>query len=71
MADAWPSGYRPVLDIGGMTCASCVGRGDKALNRLDGVTSAQVNLATEVASVSFDSAMVDLTQLTAAVQRAG
>jgi Cu+-exporting ATPase len=59
------------LDIGGMTCASCVGRVEKALNRLDGVSSAQVNLATEVASVSFDPAVVDLTQLTAAVERAG
>ena len=59
------------LDIGGMTCASCVGRVEKALNRLDGVTSAQVNLATEVASVSYDPAVVDATALTAAVERAG
>ncbi|TQJ50592.1 heavy metal translocating P-type ATPase [Phycicoccus sp. SLBN-51] len=59
------------LDIGGMTCASCVGRIEKALNRLDGVTSARVNLATEVASVSYDAAVVDPTELTAAVERAG
>ena len=59
------------LDIGGMTCASCVGRVEKALNRLDGVGSAQVNLATEVASVSFNPALVELSQLTDAVERAG
>ena len=39
------------LDIGGMTCASCVGRVEKALIRLDGVEAAAVNLATEVATV--------------------
>jgi Cu+-exporting ATPase len=58
------------LEIGGMTCASCVGRVEKALNRIDGV-SAQVNLATEVATVHFDSARVGLDDLTAAVTRAG
>src|SRR3954464_2189984 len=59
------------LDIGGMTCASCVGRVEKALNRLDGVTAAEVNLATEVATVRFDPAQVALPALTAAAGRAG
>src|SRR6266516_4213911 len=38
------------LDIGGMTCASCVARVEKRLNRMDGV-SATVNFATETAHV--------------------
>jgi Cu+-exporting ATPase len=59
------------LDIGGMTCASCVGRVEKALNRLDGVTAAEVNLATEVATVRFEPHRVELDELTAAVSRAG
>ncbi|MEU1466221.1 heavy metal translocating P-type ATPase [Streptomyces sp. NPDC005727] len=59
------------LDIGGMTCASCVGRVEKALNRVDGVTAAEVNLAAEVATVRFDPARVGLEELTAAVTRAG
>ena len=59
------------LEIGGMTCASCVGRVEKALNRVDGVADAQVNLATEVATVRFDPAEVDLEDLIAAVRRAG
>ncbi|MGX4687665.1 heavy metal translocating P-type ATPase [Streptomyces sp. JNUCC 63] len=59
------------LDIGGMTCASCVGRVEKALNRVDGVTAAEVNLATEVATVRFDPAQAGLEELTAAVIRAG
>src|SRR3954454_22639089 len=59
------------LEIGGMTCASCVGRVEKALNRVDGVTGAEVNLATEVATVHFDPAQVGPEELTAAVTRAG
>ncbi|WEG08655.1 heavy metal translocating P-type ATPase [Microbacterium horticulturae] len=39
------------LSVGGMTCASCAGRVERALNRLDGV-SASVNYATERALVS-------------------
>src|SRR3954465_13975157 len=58
------------LDISGMTCASCVGRVEKALNRVDGVTAAEVNLATEVATVRFDPASVGLAELTAAVTKA-
>ncbi len=59
------------LDIGGMTCASCVGRVEKALIRLDGVETAAVNLATEVATVTYDPARVDPGALTGAVRAAG
>lgn len=41
------------LNIEGMSCASCVGRVEKALKSVDGVSEAQVNLATERATVSF------------------
>ena len=41
-----------VLDIRGMTCASCVSRVEKALRLVPGVTDAVVNLATETATVS-------------------
>ncbi|MDR2987191.1 MAG: heavy metal translocating P-type ATPase, partial [Nocardiopsaceae bacterium] len=59
------------LDIDGMTCASCVRHVEKALTRLEGVTEAQVNLATEAAAVTFDPAAVTLDDLTAAVASAG
>jgi Cu+-exporting ATPase len=39
------------LALGGLTCASCVGRVEKALARVPGVLSATVNLATETARV--------------------
>ena len=57
--------------IGGMTCASCVGRVTKALNRLDGVVVASVNLATETATVTHDPTLARVADLTAAVVRVG
>ncbi len=59
------------LDIGGMTCASCVGRVQKALARVEGVVTASVNLATESAVVSYDPGAVAPEALSAAVERAG
>ena len=59
------------LPITGMTCASCVRRVEKALNRLDGVSAAEVNLATEVATVHYHPARLGLQELTTAVSHAG
>ena len=59
------------LDIGGMTCASCVGRVEKALRRVPGVAGAEVNLATEAATIRFHPAEVGVDELTAAIARAG
>jgi len=41
------------LGIGGMTCASCVGRVERALKKVPGVQNATVNLATESARIVF------------------
>ncbi|GGA26564.1 heavy metal translocating P-type ATPase [Neptunicoccus cionae] len=40
--------------IDGMTCASCVGRVEKALNAVSGVTSAEVNLAAETGRIQAE-----------------
>ncbi len=58
------------LAIGGMTCAACSGRVEKALARIPGVTSATVNLATEKATVTTNGA-VGVDQLIAAITKAG
>ncbi|OCB11721.1 copper-translocating P-type ATPase [Mycolicibacterium porcinum] len=58
-----------VLDIGGMTCASCAGRIERKLNKLDGVT-ATVNFATEKATVDV-AGEVTPEQLIEAVETAG
>lgn len=60
---------RITLDIRGMTCASCVSRLEKVLNRVPGVLDASVNLATEKANISSQS--VPVADLIAAVHKAG
>ncbi|WP_238897737.1 heavy metal translocating P-type ATPase [Achromobacter xylosoxidans] len=56
------------LAVGGMTCASCVGRVEKALKAVPGVTEATVNLATERATVRGVAAVADLI---AAIEKVG
>lgn len=58
------------LQVEGMTCASCVGRVEKALKKVPGVSSAVVNLATEKATVVALST-VPASALKAAVEKAG
>ncbi|WP_425126598.1 heavy metal translocating P-type ATPase [Burkholderia gladioli] len=69
-APAAPARQPIELEIGGMTCASCSGRVEKALAQVPGVSRASVNLATERASVSAEAA-VSVAQLVAAVEKAG
>ena len=54
--------------IEGMTCASCVGRVEKALKAVPGVTNAVVNLATEKATIQGSA---DAADLVAAIEGAG
>lgn len=62
---------RLALKIGGMSCASCVGRVEKALNAVAGVQKASVNLASETAEVIAPRGAVDLAVLIDAVKKAG
>jgi Cu+-exporting ATPase len=58
------------LQVDGMTCASCVGRVERALQKVPGVQSASVNLATERASVQASDG-TDVSVLIAAIAKAG
>ena len=58
------------LAIEGMTCASCVGRVEKALRQVPGVLDVSVNLATEAATVTMGQ-RTDVQWLIAAVHKAG
>ena len=58
------------VQITGMTCASCVGRVEKALAKVPGVSGVSVNLATEQATVQTASA-VTLQAIKTAVEKAG
>jgi P-type Cu+ transporter len=57
--------------VRGMHCAACVGRVERALVGVPGVEKANVNLATEQASVAFDPVRADFAALQAAVEAAG
>ena len=59
------------LQIEAMTCASCVGRVDKALAAVPGVLDANVNLATETATVRYLEGLVSTSDLTRAAADAG
>ncbi len=59
------------LDVEGMTCASCVSRIERFVNRVEGVAQGTVNLATERATIQFDPARTSLEELKGAVHAAG
>ncbi len=59
------------LAVGGMTCAACSARVEKALAGVPGVVSAAVNLATERASVAVAPGAAGVADLIAAVQKTG
>ncbi len=59
------------LKIRGMSCASCAAAIERAIKRLDGVKSANVNLATERATVEYFPELVSILDLRRAVQEAG
>jgi Cu+-exporting ATPase len=57
--------------VTGMTCASCVGRVERALEKVPGVLDANVNLANEKATVRYLPGDVELRDLEKAVEGAG
>lgn len=59
------------IPIEGMTCASCVATIEKALTGVDGVLNANVNLATERATVEFLPSVASVTELQRAIEDAG
>ncbi len=59
------------LNVGSMSCASCVGRVDRALSAVPGVTGVNVNLAAETATVSYLEGMTGPAALAAAATAAG
>ena len=62
---------RGVLDLEGMHCASCVASIEGALTGLEGVTDANVNLATRRATVIYDPVRTSTADVITAVERAG
>jgi P-type Cu+ transporter len=64
-------GAKTTLEITGMTCASCSARIERNLAKLPGVLHANVNLATEKATVEYDPATVDEVKMVELVKDLG
>src|SRR6266849_1388348 len=62
---------KKTFSIKGMHCASCVGILERSLKKVDGVEQAVVNLATEKATVIYDSQKVTDQHLASAVANVG
>lgn len=59
------------FDVSGMTCASCVANVTKAVEKLDGVQSANVNLMTNSMKVNFYEDKVNEEKIISAVEKIG
>ncbi|WP_035240760.1 heavy metal translocating P-type ATPase [Desulfobacter vibrioformis] len=59
------------LPISGMSCVNCAANIDKALNKLDGVETANVNFAAEQASISYDLDRLSIARIKKAVTDSG
>ncbi len=62
---------KEIIKIGGMTCAACSSRVEKALSKTEGISKASVNLATETAAVEFDPEKIQLSEIEEVVVKAG
>ncbi|HWQ89354.1 MAG TPA: heavy metal translocating P-type ATPase [Desulfitobacteriaceae bacterium] len=59
------------MKISGMTCAACAAKIEKKLNKLEGVARASVNLASEKATVEYESSLVKVTEIIKTVEALG
>ncbi len=57
--------------VSGMTCANCAMNIERRLGKVDGVTSANVNFASEQATVVYDDEAIDLAAIAGAIDKAG
>jgi len=59
------------VNIGGMTCAACVRRVEKKLGKVEGIDSVVVNLATNSASVVYDTEKLDMDGIAEEIDKIG
>lgn len=72
------AGYKAIIEtvektlkIEGMTCAACAKAVERVSRRLEGVTKADVNLATEKLTISYEPSILRLIDIKRAVEKAG
>ena len=62
---------KETLGVTGMTCASCAKAIERSAGKVEGVSLASVNLATEKLTVEFDETKADLQKIKETVEKAG
>jgi len=62
---------KEIISIGGMTCAACVSRVEKAIKSLAGVVNVSVNLATEKATVTYKENKITLSEIEKTIETIG
>jgi len=62
---------KQILNVQGMSCASCAGQVEKVLKKLDGVEEAAVNFAAGKVAVTYDSKVIRLSAVKEAISKAG
>lgn len=70
-SSVWAASQTVTLLVPGMTCSSCPITVKHALNKVEGVSGAQVSFATKQATVTFDDKLTDVEALTTATTNAG
>lgn len=71
LSAAWAAERTIVLDVQGMTCASCPYQVESTLKTLKGVKSAHASLTTHQAKVTYDDARVKVPQMLKALSGIG
>lgn len=62
---------KTIISISGMHCAACAQRVEKAIKKVEGVSSVNVNLATDKASVEFDEKWIGLNEIEKVIEDTG
>lgn len=65
------SNQQATFQVTGMTCAACANRIEKGLNKLEGISQANVNFALEQAVVQFDPVKVDMSRIEQKIKDSG
>jgi Cu+-exporting ATPase len=66
-----PKNSQVTIPIGGMTCAACAQRVEKAIRKMNGVETVTVNLATEKATVHYDPKVIRISAIKEVIEKTG
>ena len=62
---------KETIKVGGMTCAACTQRVEKAIAKLEGISTVSVNLATENATFEYDPQVIRLSAVKECIEKTG